>query len=162
MGYWIAAALLIVFGVVTGFSIGAPFLLLGLVMLIVGPVRQRARLFWPAIAAVPAFVLGFLLVAPGYCTAGGSVGNVGTFGPGASIAFGDPAHSGDPTNIPGTTGVPDTVTCTSLLGGPYAGPELYHPPLEPALRAGLAAAAGAAALAFALLSLARRRRTSSP
>ena len=36
MGYWIAALLLVAFGFVTGFSIGPPFLLAGLAMLVLG------------------------------------------------------------------------------------------------------------------------------
>lgn len=142
MGYWIAAALLVVFGFLTGFSIGAPFLLLGLVMILVGPVRQRARIFWPVIVAVPAFTLGYVLVAPLTCTVGGGVGDPGT------------------TSGPVTTSIPSTTTCTSVLGGPYAGSGIYNPPLEPALRIGLAAAGGAATVTFVLVSLARSRRAS--
>ena len=138
MGYWITAALLVVFGFLTGFSIGAPFLLEGLVMVLVGPVRRRARIFWPAMVVVPAFTLGYVLVAPLTCTSG------------AGASTGAAAGAGDLS----------TTTCTSLLGGPYAGTGIYNPPLEPALRVGLAAAGGAAAVTFVLVSLARTRRAS--
>ncbi len=138
MGYWIAAALLVVFGFLTGFSIGAPFLLLGLVMVVVGPVRRRARIFWPAMVVVPAFTLGYVLVAPLTCTAS------------AGASSGAAAGAGDLS----------TTTCTSLLGGPYAGTGVYNPPLEPALRVGVAVAGGAAIVTFVLISLGRSRKTS--
>ena len=138
MGYWITAALLVVFGFLTGYSIGAPFLLLGLVMVVVGPVRRRARIFWPAMVVVPAFTLGYVLVAPLTCTAS------------AGVSAGATAGAGDLS----------TTTCTSLLGGPYAGTGVYNPPLEPALRVGVAVAGGAAIVTFVLISLGRSRKTS--
>ena len=58
MGYWIAALLLVAFGFITGFSIGPPFLLVGLAMLVLGPLRRRPRLYWPPLVGVLAFILG--------------------------------------------------------------------------------------------------------
>ena len=37
MGYWVASIGLVVFGLVASFSIGRPFLLVGLAMLVLGP-----------------------------------------------------------------------------------------------------------------------------
>jgi hypothetical protein len=116
--YWLITAALIIFGFVTGFSIGGPFLLLGVTMVVAFPARQRPRIFWPLLSIVPAFTVGYVLVAPLTCTAIGAPGQ------------------------------PGEVTCTSILGGPYVGTGLYNPPLEPALLTGLAAGAIAAVAVY--------------
>ena len=119
--YWLLTALLVVFGFITGFSIGAPFFLLGLVMIVVGPFRRHALVFWPPIAAVVAFSIGYVLFVPLTCT--------------ATAAVGQESH----------------VVCSSILGGPYAGTGLYNPPLQPALLTGIGIGIGAAILALAFL-----------
>jgi hypothetical protein len=130
MAYWIAALLLVAFGFLTGFSIGPPFLVVGLTMLVLGPLRRWPRVFWPSLVGVLAFNLGVILVIPMYCTATSEAG-----------------------------GVSHTV-CSSLLGLTWSGSGLYNPPPEAfavAIRTGLAVAAVAALATFASLTLGRRR-----
>ncbi len=62
--YWVLAYTLIAFGVVTGFSIGIPFLLLGLLLLVLSPVRHRAAIFWPIVIAYLVSVASYILTAP--------------------------------------------------------------------------------------------------
>lgn len=127
--YWIAALVLIVFGVVTGFSIGGPFLTVGLAMLVLGRLRSRPLLFWPALLAVISFVITVALVAPWSCQA------IGT-----------------------TTGDTRTV-CSSLLGATWSGAGLFNPPPEAddmARHAGALVAAVTAAVTLAALLLWRR------
>ena len=54
MGYWITSLALIAFGFLGAFSIGRPFFLVGLSMLVLGPLRRRPALFWPPLLAVVA------------------------------------------------------------------------------------------------------------
>jgi hypothetical protein len=67
VGYWIASLGLISFGVVAAFSIGRPFLLVGLAMLLLGSLRNRPSAFWPPLAAVVAYNVGYWAVAPLAC-----------------------------------------------------------------------------------------------
>jgi hypothetical protein len=67
-GYWSLVAALIGFGLLALFSIGLPFLVTGLALVILRPVRHRPASFWPVLIAVWAFFLGYLLVAPLGCT----------------------------------------------------------------------------------------------
>lgn len=69
MGYWIAALLLIAFGLLGILSIGLPFLALGFTLVILAPVRRRRYILWPAIAAVVAFFVAYGSVTPMYCGA---------------------------------------------------------------------------------------------
>ena len=69
MGYWIASVSLIAFGFLAMFSIGRPFFLVGVAMLVLGPLRSRPVLFWPPMVAVIAYNVGYWVVAPIYCTA---------------------------------------------------------------------------------------------
>jgi hypothetical protein len=62
-------AVLIGFGLLALFSIGLPFLVTGLALVVLRPVRHRPASFWPSLIAVWAFFIGFLLVAPLGCTA---------------------------------------------------------------------------------------------
>jgi hypothetical protein len=62
--YWVLAHTLIPFGVVTGFSIGIPFLLLGLLLLVLSPVRYRPTIFWPVIVGYLVLVVGYIVAAP--------------------------------------------------------------------------------------------------
>ena len=107
VGYWAASVGLIVFGLLGILSIGRPFLLVGLAMFILGPLRSRAVVFWPPLMAVIAYNVGYLAVAPFYCTATQAVGG------------------------------PSTTTCSNLIGINYSGSGTYNPSLEPANQAGL-------------------------
>lgn len=78
MSYWIASLGLIAFGVVGMASIGRPFLLVGLAMLVLGPLRSRPALFWPPLVAVIAYNVGYWAVVPFNCTATGTVGGTTT------------------------------------------------------------------------------------
>ena len=112
IGYWSFATALTVFGLVDLIAIGLPFLILGLTLLSVGPVRHRQRVFRPAVAAALAFiVVGFLFVPLG-CSSSGT--------------------------LPVTDGGART-TCANVLGIDYSGPSPYTPPLAPALLAGAVA-----------------------
>ena len=111
MGYWVASLGLIAFGVVAMFSIGRPFLLVGLAMLILGPLRRRPVLYWPPLLAVIAYNVGYWAVAPLYCTATEAAG--------------------------GTS----TTTCSSFIGIGYSGSGTYNSSLGPANQAGLLLAA---------------------
>jgi lysylphosphatidylglycerol synthetase-like protein (DUF2156 family) len=129
--YWGVAVLLVGFGFLGLFSIGAPFLLTGVAMIVVSPWRTRREVLWPALVGVWAFVLGYVLVAPLVCTS---------------------------TVMAVTAGSPVAVshtTCTNILGIDYSGTGIYNPSLVPAALAGVAAgAAGALTTRFLL----RRRR----
>jgi hypothetical protein len=133
MSYWLTALVLAAFGFVTGFSIGGPFFLVGVAMLILGPIRGRPRLFWPALVSVISFVVAAALVIPISCVATSEVG-----------------------------GISSTV-CTSILGPRWSGTGLYNPPPEAfalAFRVGIAAGVGAAAATLAGLTLRERANRS--
>src|SRR4051794_33881727 len=66
--YVAGAVVLVVLGGLSLFSIGAPLLLTGLAMLGCYPWRDRRDVLWPSLAAVWAFIVGYLLVAPLGCT----------------------------------------------------------------------------------------------
>jgi hypothetical protein len=116
--YWVVVGVLIAFGMVAIFSIGAPFFLLGLVLAALSPWRRDVRVMAPAIAAVVGLVAGYVLVAPLGCTATGT-----------------------------STGASFT-TCRNLVGISYSGSGLYNPSLLPALLAGLAMGVLAAGLTW--------------
>ena len=107
--YWVAVGLLIAFGIVAIFSIGAPFLLLGVVLAVLAPWRRRLRVIAPAVAGVLGLTAGYVLIAPLRCT---------------SIS---------------TDGGTDFTTCSNLLGIDYSAAGSYNPSLLPALVVGLAA-----------------------
>jgi len=73
-GYWIITGGLIGFGLLGALSIGLPFLLLGLVLLIAGLFFWRAKGFWVllvSLGAIPALILLFdILTAPPPCPSG--------------------------------------------------------------------------------------------
>lgn len=127
MGYWVASLGLIAFGVIASFSIGRPFLLVGIAMLILGPLRRRPVLFWPPLLAVIAYNVGYWAVAPLYCTATEAAG--------------------------GTS----TTTCSSLIGIGYSGSGIYNPSLDPANQAGLLLAAVAFVVVLAMMLWQGRR-----
>ncbi len=132
MTYWIVAVALIVFGFITGFSIGQPFLVVGLVMLGLGPVRNRLLVFWPPLLGVIAFYVVFFAIAPFQCI----------------------ASSGFDSN-----GIDQTSTvCLSLIGLRYGGQGVVNPSPLPAIAAGLAAGVLVGVLTFVMLRWKRRIR----
>jgi hypothetical protein len=104
------AMLFTLFGVVAMFSIGLPFVILGLGMIALWPLRSRRNVFTSLVLGLFAFVLVGVLVAPGGCTATATASGTG-----------------------------GAVTCTNLLGIDYAGTVPYSAPLWPALLAGAGA-----------------------
>jgi hypothetical protein len=78
MGYWIASLGLIAFGIVGAMSIGLPFLLIGLAMLVLSPIRHRPLAFWPIFLGFVSFNLASLLIEPFYCSATSVVGGEST------------------------------------------------------------------------------------
>ena len=133
---WVYVALalgLVLFGIAGLLSIGAPFLLTGLAMLVCFPWRRRQDILWPALASVWGLTLGYILVAPLGCTTSArAVGGVTSGG--------------------GTT-------CIGLLFD-YSGGPSYNAPLLPAFLVGLASAAAAALLVRMVAT--RRTRNDVP
>lgn len=107
MGYWITSLGLIAFGILGAWTIGRPFLLVGLAMLLLGGFRGHSLVFWPPLLAVIAYNVGFWAVAPLYCGATSEVGSVGT------------------------------TVCTSLIGIRYTGGDNFNPSSMPGVIAGL-------------------------
>jgi hypothetical protein len=132
--YWGAAVVLVGFGYLALFSIGAPFLLTGIAMMVVSPWRSRHEVLWPTLIGVWAFVLGYVLVAPLGCTSRTM-----------AVTAGSPAAASH-------------TTCTNILGIDYSGIGIYNPSLVPAVV--VAAAAGVAGC-LATRFLLRRRRAST-
>jgi hypothetical protein len=120
-GYWITSLALMAFGVAGMFSIGRPFFLVGLAMLVLGPLRRRPALYWPPLVAVIAYNVGYWAVVPLSCTATQAV-------EGAS-----------------------TTVCSSLLGITWSGSGIYNPSLEPANQVGLLLAAVAFVVVLAAM-----------
>lgn len=106
--YFGLAIVLCAVGFVGILSIGAPFFLTGIAMLVVSPWRARKDVVWPVIAAPWAFTVTYVLLAPLSCT---------------SIASSGPLLS--------------RTECTNVLGIDYSGSGSYDPPLLPVLLAGL-------------------------
>ncbi len=121
MAYWLAALAVLVVGFFTGFSIGTFIMPIGLAMLALGPFRHRPLIYWPPMAAVVAFIGGYLAVAPFFCAAHAEPG-----------------------------GVSSTV-CSSLIGIQYTGAGTYNPSVLPGVYAGLALAAITALLVGATM-----------
>jgi hypothetical protein len=110
--YRTLVGMLIVFGFITGFSIGIPFLLLGLVLALLGPVRPRSIVFWPIVVAYTGFIVTYVVIAPLGC------------------------------EWDQRASYPSYVTCTNPIGIEYSGRgDAYDPSHVPALLAGVAAAA---------------------
>jgi len=122
MGYWIITVVLIAFGFLAALSIGQPFLMLGLAMLVLSPFRTRPLIFWPPLLAVVAYNLAYLVVAPFSCT--------------------------ESTDL---NGAPAATVCSSLIGIRYTGDAAYNPSLLPAIAVGLAVAAITALVTFLVL-----------
>jgi hypothetical protein len=124
MAYWLLAVALVL-GVVAVFSIGAPFLLLGLALLVLGPLRSNRAVFWPAIAGALGFICAFVLVTPLGCSSTVS-----------------PTAGQTRTALQAA----QRVECGNIMGIEYSGTGDYRAPLLPALVAGLAGAGAAAAV----------------
>jgi hypothetical protein len=107
--YWGLAGILVVFGLVAIFSIGMPFLTFGVALLVLGRWRDQPRTFWPPLVGILSFFVGYILIAPGGCTATATL-------------------PGDPGGL---------TTCSNILGLDYSGEGLYNAPLWPALVTGL-------------------------
>jgi hypothetical protein len=134
MTYWIVAAVLVVFGFITGFTIGQPFLVVGLVMLGLGPVRNRPLVFWPPLLGVIAYNVVYMAIAPFSCTSGFLLDSNGV-------------------------GTATATVCTSLIGLRYGGEGVVNPSLLPAVVVGLVAGVLVGLLTFAVL---RSRRGTVP
>lgn len=119
MSYWIVSIALMAFGVVASLSIGRPFAMVGLAMLVLGPLRRRPVLFWPPLVAVVAWNLAFMVIAPSQCAATQTVRSV---------------------DLGGGLGE-STIVCSSLIGITYTGSGTFNPSLEPANQAALLVAA---------------------
>lgn len=133
MGYWIVTVALIAFGFLAALSIGQPFLMLGLAMLVLSPFRTRPLIFWPPLLAVVAYNLAYLAVAPFSCT--------------------------EPTDL---NGAPAATVCSSLIGIQYTGDANYNPSLLPAIAVGLAVAAITALVSFLVLRRRRSASRAAP
>jgi hypothetical protein len=136
LGYAFLAVALIIFGFAGLFSIGAPFLLTGLVMLICFPWRHRRTILWPALAGVWGFTAGYILVAPLGCTQTGTSEGL----------------------TRGFISVAATTTCNGAFFD-YSGGASYNPPLLPAVLVGIVVAVGTALAVRALISKGSRDAT---
>lgn len=133
--YTMLAVGLVLFGIAGLFSVGMPFLLTGLVMLLLLPWRRRRDILWPSLGSVWGLTLGYILVAPLGCT-------TGTVPNGAILR---------------SSGV--ATTCNGLLFD-YSGSGSYNAPLLPALLVGVVVAVAAGLVVKALLTR-RARATAS-
>jgi hypothetical protein len=127
MAYWLLTAALIVFGFIGGFTIGQPFLLLGVTMLVLGPFRGRPLVFWPPMLGVLAFVVAFMAIAPFSCT-------------GTAVL--------DGSSLGGSGG---STVCTTLIGIRYESEGIVNPSLLPGVVTGVLAGLATALLTFVLL-----------
>jgi hypothetical protein len=73
----------IIFGFLGILSIGVPFLVLGIALVVLSPYRARPVIFWPPLVVIVVFFVAFILTAPLYCSVssgpllpGGSTGVV--------------------------------------------------------------------------------------
>ena len=73
MGYWITSLVLIAFGIAGAMTVGRPFLLIGLAMLVLGPLRHHA-LDWPTLLGFVAYNVADFAIAPMYCSASSAPG----------------------------------------------------------------------------------------
>lgn len=121
VSYWGVVLLLALFGVIASATIGLPFLLLAVALIVLAPWRHRRRVFWPGLAAVGGFIAAFVVVTPLSCT---------------TTAEFQRANEEQPRS----TGFTD---CTNLIGIDYSGAAGYQPSRLPAFGVALAAAATA-------------------
>ncbi len=116
--YWAIAVGLILVGMLAIFSIGAPLLLLGVMLAVLSPWRTRRGVLATGMAVILGLVMGYVLVAPLSCTGTESA-----------------------VSVLGEAQAEGTTTCSNLLGISYEGTGTYDPSLLPALLAGIALAA---------------------
>ena len=128
MGYWILSLAVLIVGFLTGFSIGAFILPVGVALLVLGPVRGRPRVFWPVLMGVVGFELGYLLFVPLTCTATAAI----------------PSGAGE-------------TVCRSILGPEYRASGVENPPTDLARLVGVIMAVGAAVATLIVLTVSRRR-----
>jgi hypothetical protein len=78
--YWLFAGALIGFGVIAILSVGLPFLLLGLILVVFGAVRRRAAGLWAALVGfggLPALILVWdVTSAPWACATSDALPNI--------------------------------------------------------------------------------------
>lgn len=110
--YWVIVVALLVFGLLAIFTIGAAFLVLGVTLIILSPFRSKPSIFWPGLALVVGFLVGYALVAPSSCS--------------QSTEF-RPATGQNVTS---------QVVCRSLIGVEYSGPTRFQPTRTPGVVAG--------------------------
>ena len=83
IGYWLLTGALIGFGLIGILSIGAPFLLLGVILTVIGTLRVGPRGIWAAIVGFGALPAGILIwdvtSAPWACEGGDALPNVNYF-----------------------------------------------------------------------------------
>jgi hypothetical protein len=116
-GYWLVPVGLLVLGFVAAFSIGPAFDLIALTLVVLGPVRRHAVLFWPPLTGVLVFIVGFACVAPLYCSTTSDMSGL------------------------------ETASCASLLGITYPGLSApTQPGIDAGLLLGLVAAVAVAVL----------------
>jgi len=94
MGYWTTSLILVAFGIAGALSIGRPFFLVGVAMLVLGRVRHRPRIFWPPLLSLVAYNVVFWTISPLYCSAGSSPGGVSTTTCSSLIGIPWPADAG--------------------------------------------------------------------
>lgn len=128
--YVAIAVVLFIAGSFTLFSIGIPLLLTGVAMLAVLPWRRRREVLGPALAAPWAFTLGYVAIAPAWCS--------------SSSMSGATANGVDP--------LPARTECGNLLGIGYSGVDPYRPPLLPAVLVGFALAVVVVVLVHRLMT----------
>ena len=129
MSYWFFSLAVLLFGFLTGFSIGAFILPIGVALIVLGPVRHRPKIYWPVLMAVVGFVVGYLLFVPLTCTA--------------------------TMTIPGGD---EATVCQSILGPGYRSVGVSDPPNDLARLAGIIGAAVGGVVTLGGLILAERRR----
>jgi hypothetical protein len=118
ISYLAVAIAIALFGYLALFSIGFPFLLTGLLMLALTPLRRRIEIMTPALLWPWVFTLGYVLIAPLGCT-----------------------RFTTPTIVDGVGTFEGTTRCNALFFA-YAGDGSYSPPIWPALLVGAAFATG--------------------
>ena len=111
VGYWSLAIVLTVVGFIDLIAIGAPFLVLGLALLVLGRRRHERAVFVPGLVAAIGFIGGTLLLLPLGCMGSGTGSSAGLL-------------------VEGPT------RCTTLLWFDYVGASPYSPPFLPALITG--------------------------
>jgi hypothetical protein len=71
VAYYAVASILVAFGVLGILSIGLPFLLIGVVLLALGPSRRRPERLWPPIVGVVVWTGTFVALVPTTCSVTG-------------------------------------------------------------------------------------------